>query len=535
MRLLSMSSAIRTPQAAMFRRAVRQAHSQFLCPLVPSSVVVRSTSEASPAAAGAATSSFSDLGLSPELLQALDEKGLSDPTEIQSAAVVELLRDRRSDFMLASHTGSGKTLAYLLPIVQALKENEAVHGAPTKPRRPKALVLGPTRELAQQIYGVAKSLAHTARFRSVLVTGGGEMGSQKAALDRTVDVLVGTPMRVAQHAQKGNVFYGDVEVVVLDEADTMLDRGFGPEVAAILKAVRSKPVPARCILVSATMTKHVRQLVSQDFPSLRTLETSSLHRGIAGARHTFLPIESGVNKLDVALQVVEGEAAKGHRVMVFCNTLDSCRAVDHHLREAGLATVCYHGDVPLEERKNAIVLFADPEADPPPLLVATDLAARGLDIPGRVDHVLNFDFPLNPVDYLHRTGRTARAGAKGRITSLVAKADRVLAGRVEEALAGGMPLDSLSSDKTVLPPHMRPKPETMQRKAVERKAEKHEQRGKRGAQYAARGSSAGGRSSVGRGGAAAGRGGRGGGASGRGRGGGASGPSRPAKTFSKFK
>jgi len=306
------------------------------------------------------------------------------------------------------------------------------------------------------------------------------MGAQRAALDRPVDILVGTPSRVVQHASKGSLYYGDVEVVVIDEADTMLDRGFGVEVANILKAVRGKPDPARCILVSATMTKQVRHLVAGSFPSIRTVETSTLHKGVSGAKHTFLPVEPGVNKVDLVAQVVEGEVARGRRVMVFCNTLDSCRAVDHHLRERGAPTVCYHGDVPLEERKNAIKEFADPEADPPPLLVATDLAARGLDIPGRVDHVVNFDFPLNPVDYLHRTGRTARAGATGRITSLVAKGDRVLAQRVEEALGKGLPLDALSGDKSELPPHMRPTPQTMQRKSIERKAEKNSRRGKRG-------------------------------------------------------
>jgi superfamily II DNA/RNA helicase len=477
-----------------------------LPPPSPTSVTVRAISKEDADAAAAILPGFDELGLSAECLAAVEEKSLTQPTEIQAVAIPSLLRDRKSDFIIASHTGSGKTLAYLLPIVHMLKEHETVFGIPSKPRRPRALVLGPTRELAEQIHAVAKSLAHAAKFRAICATGAGDFPAQKAALDRPLDLLVATPARVAQHADKGSLYYGDVDVVVLDEADTMLDRGFGPEVESILKAVRSKPTPARFILVSATMTKQVRKLLVDNFPAIRTVETSSLHKGVVGARHVFLPVPSGVDKLDLAVQVVNGEVQRGKRVLLFANTLDSCRAAEHHLRESGIPTVCYHGDVPLAERKDAIKQFADPEANPPPVLVATDLAARGLDIPGSVDHVVNFDFPLNSIDYLHRTGRTARAGQTGKITSLVTRNDKVLADRVEDALAKGLSLDGMSSDRAVLPPHMRPKPETLARRAAERKAEKHQR------------SSYGGGRGGGRGGRGGGRGGRGGRGGGRGRG-----------------
>ncbi|PSC71941.1 DEAD-box ATP-dependent RNA helicase 39 [Micractinium conductrix] len=472
---------------AGLRPPARRAHS-----LAGSSVTVRAAA-AAPAAAGQreAPASFGVLGVTAELQAALAEKGISEPTEIQAAAVPALLHDRSSDFMLASHTGSGKTLAYLLPVVQILKESELAGGATAKSRRPRALVLGPTRELTDQILQVAKALSHAAKFRSAVVNGGSDMGGQREQLERPLDVLVGTPQRVMQHAEKSHLYYGDVEVVVLDEADTMFDRGFGPEVKAILAAVRTKPEPARCVLVSATMTKAVRKLIEDDFPGMRQVETSSLHRGVAGARHTFLPMPPNANKLDLLLQVVEGEHRRGKRLMIFANTLASCRAADHFLSERGLQTACYHGDVPVEERRAAMTEFAAADGERPPLLVCTDLAARGLDIPGRVDHVVNFDFPLNPIDYLHRTGRTARAGATGRITSLVTKGDRVLAERIEEALQRGLPLDALSSDRAVLPQHMRPKKETLQRKGLERKAEKHSNKGVRGAGRVERTSSGG--------------------------------------------
>lgn len=402
---------------------------------------------------------FEELDLMPEVLESVRALGFEEATEIQTMVIPTLIHDRHSDFAVASHTGSGKTLAYMLPIIHALKEAEAVDGMPVKPKRPRALVLGPTRELVEQIYSVTRQLTKVAKCRSVLLTGGGDstMGAQKAALGKGVDVAIGTPARVVQHARAGNLYYGDVEYVVLDEADTMMDRGFGPEVMEVLKAVQGKEQRGRCVLVSATMTKQVKRLVNDTFPKIRTIETSTLHKGVSGSRHTFLP--AGTEKLDMAIQLLDSDYARAQRTMVFCNTLDSCRALEHYASERGIPTVCYHGDVPIEARKSAIKTFSEElrDEESPPVLIATDLAARGLDIPGRVDHVVNFDFPLNPVDYLHRAGRTGRAGAKGKVTSLVAKKDAVLARRIEESLGKGLPLDTLSADKNVLPMHMRPK------------------------------------------------------------------------------
>ncbi|KAK9809038.1 hypothetical protein WJX72_008266 [[Myrmecia] bisecta] len=428
------------------------------------------------------TSTFESLGLSASLLHAVAEHRLTSPTEIQAAAIPVILKG--GDVLLASHTGSGKTLAYLLPLIKLLKEQEAQEGFVSRPKRPRAIVLGPTRELTDQILRVAKSLSHHVKFRSTCVNGGGTMGQQTDALANPLDIVIGTPQKVAQHAEKGHLYYGDVQLLVLDEADTMFDRGFGPEVKQVLQPLRSKSQPAHCILVSATLSKAVRQLLDKEFPGIQVVETKSLHKGVAGARHSFLPLPPEVNKLDLLAQVVEGEQRRGKRLMVFCNTLDSCRATEHFLQERAVPTVCYHGDVPLNDRRLAIERFACSELTSPsdqPVLVCTDLAARGLDMPGRVDHVINFDFPLNPIDYIHRTGRTARAGAAGRITSIVSKRDQVLAGRIEQALQQDLPLDELSAARSVLPPNMRPKPETLKRRAAEKKAELSGRKGMRGA------------------------------------------------------
>lgn len=256
---------------------------------------------------------------------------------------------------------------------------------------------------------------------------GRDFKQQRDRLQEPVDVVIGTPQRVLQHAEERNLFFGDVDSLVLDEADTMLDRGFGPEVERVLAAVRGKPAPARCVLVSATLTRAVRRLLAERFPSAQPLETGSLHRGVARAEHRFVEVPPRGDKLDALLDLLRARR-RDRRTMVFANTVPACRAVAHHLEAAGLArTLSYHGDMPIAERKASLTAFsrdgrgdvsgesAVSELTQPAaaVLVCTDLAARGLDIPGTVDHVVNFDFPLNPVDYLHRSGRTARAGAAG--------------------------------------------------------------------------------------------------------------------------
>ncbi|KAJ0877788.1 putative RNA helicase [Helianthus annuus] len=387
---------------------------------------------------------FNELGLSEEVLGALGEMGITVPTEIQCLGIPQVL-DGKS-VVLGSHTGSGKTLAYLLPLVQLLRQDEALNGMVMKPRRPRAVILCPTRELCEQVFGVAKSISHHARFRSTMVSGGGRLRPQEDALNSPIDMVVGTPGRVLQHIQEGNLVYGDIKYLVLDEADTMFDRGFGPDIRKFLGPLKNRAQKAdgldfQTVLVSATMTNAVQKLVDEEFQGIEHLRTSTLHKKVASARHDFIKLSGSENKLEALLQVLEPSLAKGNRVMVFCNTLNSSRAVDHFLSENQLATVNYHGEVPAVERVENLKKFKSNDGDCP-TLVCTDLAARGLDLD--VDHVIMFDFPLNSIDYLHRTGRTARMGAKGKVTSLITKKDLTLANRVEEAMRKNESLESLT-------------------------------------------------------------------------------------------
>ncbi|XVF29880.1 hypothetical protein REPUB_Repub16aG0008600 [Reevesia pubescens] len=389
---------------------------------------------------------FEELGLSEEVMGAVRELGIEVPTEIQCIGIPSVLEQK--SVVLGSHTGSGKTLAYMLPLVQLLRQDEAMLGMLTKPRRPRAVVLCPTRELSEQVFHVAKSISHHARFRSTMVSGGGRLRPQEDSLNNPIDMVVGTPGRVLQHIEDGNMVYGDIKYLVLDEADTMFDRGFGPDIRKFLGPLKNRALKPngqgfQTILVTATMTKAVQKLIDEEFQGIEHLRTSTLHKKIASARHDFIKLSGSENKMEALLQVLEPSLAKGNRVMVFCNTLNSSRAVDHFLGENQILTVNYHGEVPAEQRVENLNKFKSDDGDCP-TLVCTDLAARGLDLD--VDHVIMFDFPLNSIDYLHRTGRTARMGAKGKVTSLVAKKDSLLAERIEEAIRKNESLESLTAD-----------------------------------------------------------------------------------------
>ncbi|XP_027925041.1 LOW QUALITY PROTEIN: DEAD-box ATP-dependent RNA helicase 39-like [Vigna unguiculata] len=390
--------------------------------------------------------SFEELGMSEEVMGAVREMSIEVPTEIQGIGIPAVLEEK--SVVLGSHTGSGKTLAYLLPLVQLLRRDEQLNGIMLKPRRPRAVVLCPTRELSEQVFRVAKSISHHARFRCTMVSGGGRIRPQEDSLNNPIDMVVGTPGRVLQHIDEGNMVYGEIKYLVLDEADTMFDRGFGPDIRKFLgplKSRASKPdgLGFQTILVTATMTKAVQKLIDEEFQGIVHLRTSTLHKKISSARHDFIRLSGSENKLEALLQVLEPTLAKGNRVMVFCNTLDSSRAVDHFLGENQISTVNYHGEVPAEQRVENLRKFKS-DGDDCPTLVCTDLAARGLDLD--VDHVVMFDFPLNSIDYLHRTGRTARMGAKGKVTSLVAKKDLDLASKIEEAIRKNESLEAITKE-----------------------------------------------------------------------------------------
>ena len=426
----------------------------------------------------------------------------------------------------AAATGSGKTLAYLLPVIQSLRaqelmatsiENKALQmealSKLRKPKRPRAIILAPTRELARQILSVLKSVGHICKISSELLVGGDGYGKQRKKMEgRAVDILVATPGRLVKHRDAGDIYLGSVRHVVIDEMDTMLEQGFQSDLGALLHPMLYKKRHVnideykndkvslvegapQIILTTATMTPAVRRLLDKpELPfqpkkvygkqneeddsnpnsvkialprDIRILTAPGLHRVVPRLKQVFVNVGSA-DKLSLLVDVVAGgERQKKERqlssgqpqplTLVFCNTVSSCRAAEHALAESGVSSLCYHGDLQSSEREANLEEFRNAgEGDgSSSVLVCTDIASRGLDVP-QVDHIVMFDFPLNPIDYLHRAGRTARGLSKsgnssrgqGKVTALVTKRDRVLASAIEGAVQRGESLEGLSSRKS---------------------------------------------------------------------------------------
>jgi superfamily II DNA/RNA helicase len=447
---------------------------------------------------------WTQLGLLTELVKSVhDEQGLLSPTPVQQLVIPALLQEPPQMLAFLAATGSGKTLAYTLPLLQMVKSRELFDTTRTeqsKPKRPKILILAPTRELAVQITQVVKLLCHKVKLSSQSLVGSDDYGIQRKALDRRLDVLVATPGRLLKHWNAGNVHLGDLQHVVVDEMDTMLEQGFQGDLVQLLHPLLYKskssvianpnevvPDAPRIVLTSATMTQAVSKLITQSrdetmgakrhytkpnqeqeaitkvsLPKMNIIKAPGLHKAVPRLQQVFVDV-ANIDKLTLLVDAVHagGRGAAVKRsdtddnalTMIFCNTVASCRAASHALAEAGLPSLSYHGELNSIARSDNLNRFRQAgEGDAPSILVCTDLAARGLDVP-EVDHVVMFDFPLNALDYLHRSGRTARGvtserKGNGRVTALVAKRDRVLATAIEKAVQRGDALDGLSSRKS---------------------------------------------------------------------------------------
>jgi superfamily II DNA/RNA helicase len=424
-------------------------------------------------------SKFGPLGLNEKLLQGLAAQKILEPTGVQKAVIPRLLR--KDNIVMAASTGSGKTLAFALPVIQSL-QNEELQGYQRMAKRPRCLILVPTRELARQVLDAIKSVGHFSKVSSAAIVGGADYSRQKQSLDRMVDIVVASPGRLLQHREQGNVYFSHVNTIIVDEVDTMLTQGFGGDIRGILRNVFSRVEKTastdaektesksknqiQVVMATATLTKAVRVLlddmenggfnIEYSDPSNKTprkidgteqriamniVEVDGLHRILPNVQHLFEDTK-GVDKLTLLKTALT--RMKNKRILVFCNTIDSCRAVDHAINEEDkFKTLCYHGDMNSLERQSNMDAFRKGEEN---ILVCTDIAARGIDIPD-VDNVIMFDFPMNPIDYIHRAGRCGRAGRKGCVTSLVSKRDEVLSAAIQNCIKKGLPIDSLTASK----------------------------------------------------------------------------------------
>ncbi|QHE77375.1 DEAD/DEAH box helicase [Hydrogenophaga sp. PBL-H3] len=376
------------------------------------------------------TQSFSELSLSPAIERAVAEMGYETMTPIQAQAIPVVLQGR--DVMGAAQTGTGKTAAFTLPLLQRMMKHENASTSPA--RHPvRALVLLPTRELADQVAEQVKLYAKYTQLRSMVVFGGMDMKPQTLELKKGVEVLVATPGRLLDHIEAKNCVLNQVEYVVLDEADRMLDIGFLPDLQRILSYL---PKQRTTLLFSATFSTEIKRLAGSYLQDPVTIEVARSNATASTVEQHFYSVDDD-DKRGVLKKILAERGLK--QAFVFVNSKLGCARLARSLEREGLNTTALHGDKSQDERLKALEAFKSGAVD---LLVCTDVAARGLDIKD-VPAVFNFDIPFNAEDYVHRIGRTGRAGASGLAVSFVSPRDARLMGDLEKLLGKKLELEAL--------------------------------------------------------------------------------------------
>jgi ATP-dependent RNA helicase RhlE len=353
---------------------------------------------------------FAQLGLSPQVLEGVKAMGYTEPTPIQLRAIPLLMAGR--DVIGSAQTGTGKTAAFGLPMLTQL-------GSPTG--RTRALILEPTRELAAQVETAIRDFARFTKLNVAVVFGGVGYGAQNEALKTGVDIVVATPGRLLDHMQEGRARLDHVEFVVLDEADRMLDMGFLPDVKRILQKC---PTKRQTALFSATIPPEIQTLITWAMKNPEVVEIGARRSPAETVKHVIYPVAER-QKLDLVLALLE--EVHYDSVIVFCRTKDRADNVARLLKKNNHAVAVLHSNRTQREREQALRGFREGKFE---VLVATDIASRGLDI-ADVSHVVNYDVPLHPEDYVHRIGRTGRAEARGDAFTIMVAEDQPYVERIE--------------------------------------------------------------------------------------------------------
>lgn len=351
--------------------------------------------------------SFADLGLSDELLTAVTDAGYTEPTPIQAQAIPSVLMMR--DLIGIAQTGTGKTAAFVLPMIDILS-----HGR-SRARMPRSLILEPTRELAAQVAENFEKYGAGTKLSMALLIGGVSMSDQIKALEKGVDVLIATPGRLMDLFGRGNILLTGCSMLVIDEADRMLDMGFIPDIEEICTKL---PKTRQTLLFSATMPAPIKRLADKFLDNPKTIEVSRPASTNLSIKQYLVPV-SGVaaKKRDALRQLLNTDEVRN--AIIFCNRKTTVRELNKSLKQHGFKSGEIHGDMEQAQRIAELDLFKDGKIN---ILVASDVAARGLEIKG-VSHVFNFDAPWHPDDYVHRIGRTGRGGATGIAFTLVTSED----------------------------------------------------------------------------------------------------------------
>jgi len=364
---------------------------------------------------------FADFGLAPEILRALADQGYVHPTPIQAQAIPVVLQGR--DVMGAAQTGTGKTAGFSLPIIQLLLAHANSSMSPA--RHPvRALVLTPTRELAVQVADNVKAYAQHTPLRSTVVFGGMDMKPQTETLRKGVEIVIATPGRLLDHVEQKNISLAQVQMLVMDEADRMLDMGFLPDLQRIINLL---PKKRQNLMFSATFSPEIKKLANSFLDQPVLIEVARSNATAEKVTQVVYKVDEE-QKRDVVEFLIRQRALK--QVIVFSNTKIGASRLSRHLEQCGIKASAIHGDKTQQERMAALEAFKKGEIE---VLVATDVAARGLDI-SDLPCVINFDLPYNAEDYVHRIGRTGRAGASGDAISVYSDKDERLLADIEKLI-----------------------------------------------------------------------------------------------------
>ncbi|MDC0937338.1 DEAD/DEAH box helicase, partial [Pirellulales bacterium] len=344
--------------------------------------------------------SFADLGLSDVMLRALESVAYETPSPVQAGIIPRALEG--VDVLGQARTGTGKTAAFGIPILERLNE-------PGKHRRPRALVLTPTRELAVQVRDEIDRLAHGRKLRSVAVYGGKPIKSQISRLQRGADIVIGTPGRVLDHLSRGTLQLEQLETIVLDEADRMLDIGFRPDIEKIL---RSCPKQRQTLLLSATVAPAIERLAQRYMHNPEVMDFSPKGKSVDTIEQRYFTIDQQ-RKFDLLVTLLRRETPE--QAIVFCRTKRGADRVNRRLAQKIQGVDCIHGDMQQRVRDRVMKDF---RAGKSTILVATDVVGRGIDVTN-ISHIINYDLPQSSDDYVHRVGRTGRMGREGIAFSFV--------------------------------------------------------------------------------------------------------------------
>jgi ATP-dependent RNA helicase RhlE len=392
---------------------------------------------------------FESLGLAPELLRAVHEKGYETPTPVQAQAIPIVLEGR--DLMAGAQTGTGKTAAFTLPLLQRLAANANTSASPA--RHPiRALILTPTRELAMQVEESVRTYGKYIPLRSTTIFGGVNINSQIKALRNGVEILVATPGRLLDHHQQGTLRFDQLEILVLDEADRMLDMGFIRDIRKILALLPSK---RQNILCSATFGGEIRTLAASLLNDPASVDVAAHNAPTELVQHVVHPVDRDKKRALLSHLV---HSRRMEQVLVFTRTKHGANKLSEQLEKDGISSTAIHGNKSQPQRIKALSDFKGGNIR---VLVATDIAARGLDI-DQLPYVVNYELPHVPEDYVHRIGRTGRAGMEGEALSLVCVDEVKLLKDIERLLR--KPLPSKVIPGFVPDPNAKPQPIEMGRR-----------------------------------------------------------------------